>query len=83
MEAIYGTNVLLKGHIFQTGAAATIFVQEYCFNQSRQCKVKRCSGGSKTYVRQQDGCLWDIRVTIAILGDISMFLIYAVHMILA
>ena len=34
MEEIYGTNVLSKGHIFQTGAAATMFIQDYYFNQN-------------------------------------------------
>ena len=29
MEEIYGTNVMSEGHIFQTGAAATIFIQDY------------------------------------------------------
>ena len=63
MEEICGTNVLSKGHIFQTGAAATMIIQDYCFNQNRQCKVKRCSGGSKTQVCPQDGCPWKLRVT--------------------
>ena len=48
MEEIYGTNVLSIGHIFQTGAAAFMFIQDNWVNQNRQCKVKRCTGGTKT-----------------------------------
>ena len=44
MEEIYGTYVLSKGHTFQTSAAVTVFIQDFCFNQNRQCKVRRCIG---------------------------------------
>ena len=62
-EEIYGNNVLSKGHIFQTGSAATIYIQEYCFNQIKQWKVKRCSDASKMYVCAQVVCPWEVRVT--------------------
>ena len=32
MEAVHGTNVLSKGHIFETDPAATMFLQNHCFN---------------------------------------------------
>ena len=63
MEDTYGIDVLSKEHIFQTGAAAIVLIQDYCFHQNRQCKVKRCSGGSKTYVCPQYGCPWEVHVT--------------------
>ena len=63
LEKIYGINVLSKRHIFQTDAAATMFIQDYCFDQKRQCKVNRCGGGSKMYVCPQDGCRWEVCVT--------------------
>jgi hypothetical protein len=48
MEETYGTNnVLSNGHTFQTGAAATMFIQDIFLNQNRQCKVRSCTGWIK------------------------------------
>ena len=54
---------LTKGQTFQTGEQATHFIQDYCLNLNRQCKVTKSSGRSKTFACPQDGCPWEIRLT--------------------
>ena len=63
MGAYQGTTGLTCGLFFQTGGAATSYIKDYCFNQNRQCKVKKRSGRSKAYVSLQDGYPWEVPVT--------------------
>ena len=63
MEAKYGVSTLTLRQQFLSGAAATKFIKDYCFNANKQCVVRKSSGRSKTYCCSSVGCTWEVRVT--------------------
>lgn len=47
LNFVHGALALIMNQIFQSGASATSFLKDYCFNNNRQCKDKKGGGGRK------------------------------------
>ena len=58
MEEIYGTNVMSEGHIFQTGAAATMFIQDTFLIKIDSVRSRNVVVGAKRMCAHKTGDRW-------------------------